>query len=153
MGFKKKTNTSQEIPTAALPDIIFMLLFFFMVTTVMKEGDVKVENRMPGATQLEKIEKRNLVSYLYIGVAKPQYRSEFGDEELIQANDAFIQPNDVISFVESEKVKLPEHEADQIMISLKVDKEAKSGIVMDVKMKLRQANALKIMYSAAGVAE
>ena len=68
--FKKKTNTSNEIPTAALPDIIFMLLFFFMVTTVLREVTINVKQRIPDATQLRKLQRKSLVSYLYIGEPK-----------------------------------------------------------------------------------
>ena len=99
--FKKKTSTSQDIPTAALPDIIFMLLFFFMVTTVMRETDVLVEQRLPSAEQLTKIKRKSLVSYIYIG--KPRNTEQFGTEPRVQANDAFINISEVILFVNQER--------------------------------------------------
>jgi len=143
--FKKKSESSQDIPTAALPDIIFMLLFFFMVTTVLRETEVKVEQRIPRAEQLVKLEKKKLVTYLYVG--KPKDQDAFGSEPLIQANDAFIGIDGIVQWVQQEKSKLSEVERDQITISMKVDNETKMGIIVDVQTELREANARKIMYA------
>lgn len=145
--FKKKSQSNPAISTASLPDIIFMLLFFFMVTTVLRETSLLVEQRIPHAVQLRKLERKDLVSYLYIG--KPKDTKKFGTEPKIQANDQFIEPDGVIQFVQQEKDKLNENERDQITISLKVDEEAKMGIVTDVQQKLRDVNARKIMYATA----
>ena len=144
--FKKKTSTSQDIPTAALPDIIFMLLFFFMVTTVMRESTIKVKQSIPKATQLRKLEQKKLVSYLYVG--KPNDANKFGKEPKIQANDAFIDIDGIIQFIEEEKGKLNENEKDQITLSLKVDDETKMGIIADIQEKMRDVNARKLMYAA-----
>ncbi|MEQ8244918.1 biopolymer transporter ExbD [Fulvivirga sp.] len=143
--FKKKANTKQEIPTSALPDIIFMLLFFFMVTTVLREVTINVKQRIPEATQLRKLERKSLVSYLYVG--EPKKTDQWGSEPRIQANDVFIEPKDVVLWVASEKDKLNEVERDQITIALKVDKEAKRGLISDIELQLRKANARKLLYS------
>ncbi|MFP4091555.1 MAG: ExbD/TolR family protein [Cyclobacteriaceae bacterium] len=143
--FKKKTESSQDIPTSALPDIIFMLLFFFMVTTVLRETDLLVMQRIPQAEQLKKMEKKSLVSYIYIG--EPKETERYGSEPRIQVNDVLIEPSGVVQFVNQEKDKLSEGERDQITMALKVDKEAKMGIVSDVQQELRIANALKVLYS------
>ena len=144
--FKKSSNTQQDIPTAALPDIIFMLLFFFMVTTVMRETDILVKQQLPRATQLTKIERKSLVSYIYIG--EPKNVSLFGDEPKVQKNDNFVDIDDVILFVNQEKDKLSEAERDKITMSMKVDVGVKMGIVSDVQQELREANALKVLYSS-----
>lgn len=149
--FKKKSKTSQDIPTAALPDIIFMLLFFFMVTTVLRESTIMVQQSIPKATQLRKLEQKKLVSYMYVG--KPNDPKKFGTEPKIQANDAFIGIDGIIQFIEEEKGKLAEHEKDQITISIKVDDETKMGIVADIQEKMREVNARKLMYAAARKAE
>jgi biopolymer transport protein ExbD len=143
--FKKKANTKQDIPTSALPDIIFMLLFFFMVTTVLRETTINVKQRIPDATQLRKLQRKSLVSYLYIG--EPKKTEIWGDEPKIQANDAFIEVKDVVLWVTREKEKLNEVERDQITISMKVDEEAKMGLISDVQLELREANARKLLYS------
>ena len=149
--FKKKTSTSQDIPTAALPDIIFMLLFFFMVTTVLRESTIMVKQSIPKATQLRKLEQKKLVSYLYVG--RPNDTDKFGREPKIQANDAFIEVDGIIQFIEEEKGKLAENEKDQITISLKVDDETKMGIIADIQEKMRDVNARKLMYAAARAAD
>ena len=143
--FKKKAKSEPEIPTSALPDIIFMLLFFFMVTTVLRETTINVQQRIPKATELRKLQRKSLVSYLYMG--KPQNESMFGGEPKIQANDVFIEVKDVIMWVEKEKAKLDEVERDQITIAFKVDEQVKMGLISDVQMELRKANARKLMYS------
>lgn len=144
--FKKKVKTKQEIPTSSMPDVVFMLLFFFMVTTKMRETNINVEQRMPQATQLKKLVKKSLVAYLYIGT--PKKAEEFGVEPKIQANDAFIETKGIIQWVNSEKAKQDEFNRDAITVSLKVDNEAKRGLVADVETELRRANARKILYSA-----
>jgi biopolymer transport protein ExbD len=143
--FKKKTSTSQDIPMAALPDIIFMLLFFFMVTTVLRESDILVEQKLPGARELNKLERKSLVSYIYIG--KPK-KSDMGAEPRVQLNDALAQPEDIVLFVQQEKDKLTEVERDQITMAMKIDREVKMGIVVDVQQELKEVNARKILYSA-----
>ena len=143
--FKKKANTKQDIPTSALPDIIFMLLFFFMVITVLREVTINVKQRIPDATQLRKLQRKSLVSYLYIG--EPKKTDQWGSEPRIQANDVFIEPKDVILWVTSEKDKLNEVERDQITIAMKVDKDAKRGLIADVELELRKANARKLLYT------
>jgi biopolymer transport protein ExbD len=144
--FNKKKKGMPTISTSSLPDIIFMLLFFFMVTTVLRETELKVENRLPKASQLQKLEKKSLVSYIYIG--KPKDTQKYGSEPRIQVNDALVTPKEIPNFVYAEKDKLDEVERDKITISLKVDREAKMGIITDVKQQLREADARKVNYSS-----
>jgi biopolymer transport protein ExbD len=143
--FRKKTKSSADIPTASLPDIIFMLLFFFMVTTVLRETEIMVKQVLPRATQLSKLQKKSLVSHIYIG--KPKVTSKYGSEPKIQVDDVLIEPKDIVLWVQRKKDELDEVERDQITISLKIDNEAKMGIVSDVQQQLREANARKIMYA------
>jgi biopolymer transport protein ExbD len=144
--FKKKTNTSQEIPTSALPDIIFMLLFFFMVTTVMREVTLLVKNTLPKASQIQKLEKKSLVSFIYVGT--PKEVDKYGDSPRIQLNDVLANAEDIGVFVVAERAKLDEAERDMLTMSLKIDREAKMGIVTDIRQQLRKANALKVNYSS-----
>lgn len=146
--FKKKTGTSENIPTSALPDIIFMLLFFFMVTTVLRENEILVEQKIPQATQLQKLEKKSLISYLYVG--KPKNTAMYGTEPRIQANDVLISTNDIVLWVNQEKDNLSEVERDQITISMKADRDVKMGPISDVQFELREADARKLLYAAVG---
>lgn len=144
--FKKKSKAQQDIPTAALPDIIFMLLFFFMVTTVMREQEVLVKQLLPKAEQLTKIEKKSLVSHIYIG--EPKNTGLYGEEPKLQVNDVFVEPDEIIQFVNQEKDKLSEAERDKITMAMNIDQEVKLGIISDVQQKLRDANALKVLYKS-----
>lgn len=146
--FKKDTKSkSQAINTASLPDIIFMLLFFFMVTTTMRETTLFVRTQMPPASEVQKLERKSLVSFIYIG---PPIQSQiFGTEPRIQLNDAFANVNDIASFIAAEREARAEAERPLMTTSLKVDRETRMGIVTDVKQELRKLNALKINYSAS----
>jgi biopolymer transport protein ExbD len=146
--FKKKSGGgTPAISTASLPDIVFMLLFFFMVTTVMRETSLKVIVMTPKATEIAKLEKKNLVSYVYIGKPIKPLQPVFGTEPRIQLNDAFATVAQIPDFIEEERRRVDEKEIPLMTTSLKVDKETKMGIVTDVKQELRKINALKINYS------
>lgn len=144
--FKKNSKASQDIPTAALPDIIFMLLFFFMVTTVMREQELLVRVSLPNADQLSKIQKKSLVSHIYIG--EPTNVGTYGSEPRIQTNDVFMEADELTLFVNQEKDKLSEAERDRITMALNIDSEVKMGIVSDVEQTLRKSNARKILYKS-----
>jgi biopolymer transport protein ExbD len=144
--FKKKVKTKQEIPTSSMPDVVFMLLFFFMVTTKMRETSINVEQKMPQATQLKKLVKKSLISYMYIGA--PKKAEQFGNEPKIQVNDVFIEAKNIVQWVNSEKSKLDEVDRDAITVSLKVDVDSKRGLISDVETELRKANGRRVLYSA-----
>ncbi|NVJ86272.1 MAG: biopolymer transporter ExbD [Cyclobacteriaceae bacterium] len=146
--FKKKTKTSESIPTSALPDIIFMLLFFFMVTTVLREQEILVEQKIPQATQLQKLQKKTLISYIYIG--KPKNTALYGSEPRVQANDALMNTTDIIQWVNRERDALPEADRGMITISMKVDKDVKMGPISDVQTELREADARRVLYASVG---
>jgi biopolymer transport protein ExbD len=143
--FKKKVAVKQEIPTSSMPDVVFMLLFFFMVTTVLRDTSINVKQNLPEATQLKKLARKSLVAYMYIG--EPKKTDLWGKEPKIQVNDVFIEPKDVIQWVNSEKAKLNEFERDQLTVSMKVDSDVKRGIIADVETELRKANARLLLYS------
>jgi len=143
-----KTKANPEINTASLPDIIFILLFFFMVTTTMRENTLMVKIKLPEATQVQKLQKKSLVSYIYIG--EPVNKA-LGSNSRIQLNDSYATVKDIPEFVFKERQARPEAERNLIITSLKVDENTKMGIVTDVKQQLRKANALKINYSTREV--
>lgn len=143
-----KKKDGQAISTASLPDIIFMLLFFFMVTTVMREVELKIKVKVPEATELQKLEKKSLVSYIYIGEPRTRYKKLFGTEPRIQLNDAFAQVSDIQQYIINEREAHDEKEVPLLTTSIKVDEDVTMGVVTDVKQELRKINALKINYSA-----
>ncbi len=145
---KKRGKASPAISTASLPDIIFMLLFFFMMVTVLRDSDLKLQVSTPEATQLTKLEEKSLVNYIYIGRPTQQYQAVYGTSPRIQLGDKISTVDDIPLFLEQHKVKLPDNKRDRITSSLRVDGEVTMGIVQDVKTKLRKSNQLKINYSA-----
>ncbi len=146
--FKKKGGKgTPAISTASLPDIIFMLLFFFMVTTTMREATLLVKITPPQATEVQKLEKKSLVDYIYIG---PPIRKALGTDSRIQLNDQFATDvKDIREFIELGRSQRDEAERQLITTSLKVHKDTKMGIVTDVKQELREVGAFKINYSTA----
>jgi biopolymer transport protein ExbD len=147
---KFKKDGKKKLPaisTASLPDIIFMLLFFFMVATVMREVTLIVQVKAPDASEVQKLEDKSLVSFIYIGKPTKALQKKWGDEDRIQLNDAFAEVSEIRGYVEEKLTKIPEYKRKKHMISMKVDADAKMGIVTDVKQELRKANALKINYS------
>jgi biopolymer transport protein ExbD len=136
-----------EISTASLPDIVFMLLFFFMVTTVMRETTLFVDVLTPKATEIKKMEKKSLVSYIYIGSPIKRLQSSYGTTARIQLNDAFASVDEIQEFIATERDARDEKEIPYMTTSIKADETVKMGIITDVKQELRKANALKINYS------
>lgn len=150
---KKGKKTVPPVSTASLPDIVFMLLFFFMVTTVMRETSLKVTHVIPKAKQVAKLERKSLVAYIHIGPPLKPLQAIMGTEPRIQLDDAFAMPSDITTFVESVKAETNEAEIPLLTYSLKVDVKTKMGIVVDVKQELRKANALKINYSTSKIVD
>ena len=135
------------ISTASLPDIVFMLLFFFMVTTVMRETTLFVSIITPKATEIKKLQKKSLVSYIYIGSPIKRMQSSYGTAARIQLNDAFASVDEIQEFIASEQEARDEKEIPYMTTSIKADETVKMGIITDVKQELRKANSLKINYS------
>jgi biopolymer transport protein ExbD len=146
-GKFKKAGSSEEpaISTASLPDIVFMLLFFFMVTTVMREVDLKVKVTIPEASEVQKLKNKSLVTYIYIG--EPQDTKAYGTTSRIQLADAYAEVNEVGAYIETRRGEHDEAEVPLLVTSLKVDGATKMGIVTEVKQELRKVSALKISYS------
>ena len=146
---QKKDEGIPKINTASLPDIIFMLLFFFMVTTVMRETTLLVQVRMPEATEVQKLERKSLVSFIYIG--QPRNKARYGTESRIQLNDSFATVKDIQEFITREREERDEADRKFLTTSIKADKNVHMGIVTDVKQELRKCGAFKINYSSRKV--
>lgn len=145
---KKRGAASPEVSTASLPDIIFMLLFFFMVVTVLRDSELKLNVKTPSATQLTKLQEKSLVNYLYIGKPKDKFQETYGTSPRLQLGDKFATVADIPLFLEKHKIKVPENKRNKITSSLRIDGQVTMGIVQDVKIALRKANQLKVNYSA-----
>jgi biopolymer transport protein ExbD len=133
MKFKKKqASTKQAIPTASLPDIIFMLLIFFMVTTVLREYDIKVQYTLPSATQIEKIDNKRIVTYIWVG-----------RDGRVQIDDNIVLIPEIQTIAAKKRRDVP-----QVIMSLRIDEGSRMGIVTDIQQQLRKGDALRINYSA-----
>ncbi len=145
---KKRGKSNPEVSTASLPDIIFMLLFFFMMVTVMRDAEMKLMINTPSASELVKLSEKNLVNYLYIGKPVKKFQETYGTSPRLQLGDKFSTIADIPLFLEKHKIKVPEAKRGRITSSLKVDGEVTMGIVQDVKTQLRKSGQLIVNYSA-----
>ena len=144
---KKKGGGTPAMSTASLPDIVFMLLFFFMVTTVMRETTLIVENSLPKASEIKKIEDKSLCSYIYVGAPVSGMKTKFGAEPRIQLNDSFKLASDIQEFVAAKREATAEEKKPQLITCIKADVDAKMGLITDIKQELRKAQAFKINYA------
>ncbi|MDC6384061.1 biopolymer transporter ExbD [Flagellimonas taeanensis] len=144
---KKKEGDLPAVSTASLPDIVFMLLFFFMTVTTMKDSSLLVENTLPNATEIKKLEKKDRVIYIYVGKPTQEYQKVFGTEPKIQLNDKFANVDEVGTFILAERAKKPQELQNVLTTALKVDKNANMGLITDIKQELRKVNALKVNYT------
>ena len=144
---KKKGGDLPAISTASLPDIVFMLLFFFMVATVMRDNTLLVSNTLPAADQVQKLDKKDRVMYIYAGKPSARYQDKFGTQARIQLNDKFATVQDVAAFVLAEKASKRQELQNVLPTALKVDGDTKMGLISDIKQELRKVNALKINYT------
>ena len=135
---KNKGNKGlPPISTASLPDVIFMILFFFMVSTTMRDQELLVRYKLPEATEVQKLEKKSLVSFIHIGPPAMTMQAKFGTAPRIQLNDSYKSTRDILDFVAAERDKLSEADRASMTICLKADEATKMGIVTDVKQELR----------------
>lgn len=144
---KKKGGELPAISTASLPDIVFMLLFFFMVATVMRQNTLMIENKLPQADQVEKLDKKDLVMYIYAGKPSSRYSASAGSQARIQLNDKFADVSDIKAFILAERTSKREEVVPFLTTALKVDGQTNMGLVGDIKKELREVQALKINYT------
>lgn len=138
---KKQAGTKQEVPTSAMPDVVFMLLFFFMVTTVLREVTLKVKIDLTKATNIEKIEEKRLVSYIYIGPERLP-NNKLGNDK-VQIDDSIQEDIGAIRQIMYDKLL----EEQRMIVSLRVDESSEFGLLTDVQEELKQAQTFRINYS------
>ncbi|MBO5813954.1 MAG: biopolymer transporter ExbD [Alistipes sp.] len=147
-----KKKGDREVPamsTTSLPDVVYIILFFFMLSTSMRDQELLVHYKVPEATEVQKLEKKSLVSYIHIGQPVLAMQEKFGTAPRIQLNDSYKTTKDILDFVAGERDQLSEVDRALMTICLKADGKTKMGIITDVKQELRRANALKISYASS----
>ncbi|NLK80600.1 MAG: biopolymer transporter ExbD [Bacteroidales bacterium] len=148
---KDKKKDAPPISTASLPDIVYMILFFFMITTTMRETTLMLKKpNLPHATEIIKLEKKSLVSNIYVSPPLPEYEALFGTQPVIQLNDAIEEVSQISLFIQKEREARDANVRDFMSVSLKADSKTKMGIISDIKMELRKVNSLKLNYAALG---
>ena len=146
---KKGGKGVPPISTASLPDVIFMILFFFMVSTTMREQEVLVKTVLPDATEVQKLEKKTSVSYIHVGPPTPAMVAQFGEATRVQLDGDFQDVSQIYAFVDKERNNIT-NEMDKVTftVCIKSDSGVKMGTISDIKQELRKANALKVSYVA-----
>jgi biopolymer transport protein ExbD len=142
---KKKGGELPAVNTASLPDIVFMLLFFFMVVTVLRNNDLLVQNKLPEADQVEKLKKDRSI-YIYAGKPSSRYQDKYGTEGKIQIGDKYTDVSSLKFALTEERAKLLPELQNSVVVALKVDEETNTGLVTDIKEELRELNMVKIIY-------
>ena len=148
---KFRKSDDREVPgisSGSLSDIVFMLLFFFMVTTQMRETENKVMVKLPEATEVVKLERKDLASYINIGPPTRTYQAQYGTDARIQLNDSFKTTTDIRDFIAAERDAMSEGDRSFMQVVIKADQDVRMGIITDVKQELRRCSAQKIMYQA-----
>lgn len=153
----KKKRIEPGISTASLPDIVFMLLFFFMVATKSKDNEASVMVKLPTASETGKLEDKTPTAYIQLGIPVKSLQKVYGDKTSIQLNDAIKEKKDIRLFIDEKRASIKNSfkaagseigasKAKKMVVCLKVDRKTKLGIVSEVKEELRDASALKINY-------
>ncbi len=147
--FKQKGKREvPQPPSGSLSDIVFMLLFFFMVTTTMRDTESKVQVKLPEASEIAKLERKDLTSYINIGTPTRNLQAQYGTESRIQLNDSFRTTAEIRDFIAAERDAMSEADRSFMTVAIKADENTRMGIITDVKQELRKCSALKIMYTA-----
>ena len=147
--FRRRERRVPGLNTSSLPDLIFTVLFFFMIVTHMREVELKVRYQVPAGTELEKLTRKSAVSYVYIG----QPVSPTGERHQIQLNDKYATAADIEDFVAAERRSMSSEDARRMTVSIKADRQTPMAVVADVKRALQKSGALKINYSSVSAGQ
>lgn len=128
--------------TAALPDLIFTVLFFFMIVTHMRQADVKVQYRVPEGTELSRLANKATAQYIYIG------SMENNGAPVIQLNNRIVTIDELRDELIRQRQLMSDEDCDRMVVSIRADRNTDMGVIADVKRALREANALRVSYSA-----
>ena len=145
---RKRKRKVPMISTASLPDIVFMLLFFFLTVTTLRQSEELVRVKLPEASEVAKIDRKDLTCYIYVGTPVPTQQARYGTDARIQLNDSFREIAEIRDFIANERERRSESDRQFMSTTLKVDSDVRMGIITDIKQELRRCSALKLNYSA-----
>ena len=138
--FQRKRHQVPSLNVASMPDLIFTVLFFFMIVTHMRSDEVKVKLEVPQGSGVQKLANKASVVNIYIG----QFRGEWA----VQLNGDLIEPDAIPACIEEIRSGMSPENADKLTVSLRADRHTPMGVINDVKQALQQSYALRINYSA-----
>lgn len=136
-----------EVSTASLPDIVFILLFFFMTVTTIKNQQIMVENNLPLANETEQLNKKDRIIEIFIGQIKSEHTSLGQTMVQLQLDDRLVDMDEIGHQALMALNTMPEHIRKTAIVSIKADHKVKMGVIADVKKQLRTVNLLKINYT------
>lgn len=146
--YRRKRHEIPALNTASLPDLIFTILFFFMLVTQMRKVTVKVKYQIPTGTELTRLEKKSATSYIYVGKPVNGIGEVEADTTSIQLNDKIVQLADIKSYLVKERKSMSDVDKRQMNVSIRGDKGTPMGVMIDIKQALREINVLNVNYAA-----
>ena len=146
--YRRRKRSFPELNTASLPDLIFTILFFFMLVTHMRKTTVKVKYQVPQGTELTKLVKKSAISYIYIGMPMNAAGAVSGDSLCVQLNDKIVDLKDVKGYLSKERLAMSAADKRQMSVSVRADKATPMGTINDLKQSLRESNVLKVNFAA-----
>lgn len=146
--YRRRSHDIPELNTASLPDLIFTILFFFMLVTHMRKVAVKVKYQVPQGTELTKLVKKTAITYLYIGKPMNETGQLASDSLCIQMNDKLVDVAEIKNYLVKERATMAAEDKKQMSVSIRADKETPMGRIIDIKQSLREANVLNVNYAA-----
>lgn len=152
--YRHHSHSVPELNTSSLPDLIFSVLFFFMIVTHMRTDLLKVRYQVPQATELKKLAHKSTVTHIYIGTAFREERGkrkEEGEQHsgdyVIQVNDKVVTVEELLPYLQRERAHVGAEDAKNLSANISADRNAPMGLIADVKMALRRAGILKVTYT------
>ena len=143
MKTKKKLAAQTELSTASMPDIVFLLLFFFMVSATIKTSDDQLNIQQPSAHALTQVEKKFLIRELHVGYPKNE---QLGKAPRISTGDVYIELSQIGNWIEEQRTSLGEAYGDQMIVLIKAHKDIDMGLISDIQQELRRHNARKVLF-------
>ena len=146
-----RRHHEHRVPTlnmSSMPDLIFTVLFFFMIVTHMRSVPVKVKYQVPAGTELTKLTRKTAVTYIYIGRPLSATNGNGTIRTCIQLNDKYASIADVGPYIRNERAAMTPDDKRIMTVSLKADRNTPMGLITDVKQELRRSSAFRVNYSA-----
>ncbi|WP_455063419.1 ExbD/TolR family protein [Prevotella fusca] len=146
--YRGRNHDIPALNTASLPDLIFSILFFFMLVVHMRKTTVHVKYQVPMATELSRLYNNSNVQYIYIGLPVNNLGQVKGEKMVVQLNDNLTTISEIKKYLIQLSAALPPEQRRQLSVSIKADRHADMGTIMDLKQALREANVLNVNFTA-----